>query len=399
VKTVALALLAAASAHHARPVEYAVSLTAVQTTSWTAHGSSAWCDASAQQLPYDGSGQATLRLSLPADARLALVPGGAPSFAATLTGTVARSGSLVSHDAAVTSRPLECPPLGGGDDAEDASRCGQAGASLDVALSAGSLRSRPVASPPPGCPWMADVPDADVTGHPEAYDGLAPTALPSLRIPGPPSFAPSSASATATQTWQSGALAVTTTTQIQAGIALLPLIQPGRSIAGIRLGESFAELERASRPYGGASIGDVGTLVDREHRWEWDAIAAVPYIDAAGERLHENVWVSAPAGSARSPITHRRPPADARVTRVETTGSVETTSAGVGEGSTLAAVRRAQPHGHLLRFGGPIAWLVDRGRRRTAFMVFRGIVQSVDVGCRQTDPKERGAPVDDAAVC
>jgi hypothetical protein len=32
-------------------------------------------------------------------------------------------------------------------------------------------------------------------------------------------------------------------------------------------------------------------------------------------------------------------------------------------------------------------------------MVFRGVVQSVDIGCRQTDPKERGAPVDDAAVC
>jgi hypothetical protein len=32
-------------------------------------------------------------------------------------------------------------------------------------------------------------------------------------------------------------------------------------------------------------------------------------------------------------------------------------------------------------------------------MVFRGVVQSVQVGCRQTDRKQRGAPVDTAALC
>ena len=129
----------------------------------------------------------------------------------------------------------------------------------------------------------------------------------------------------------------------------------------------------------------------------------MPYTDAAGDHLRENVWISAPAGAARGPgivVTHRRPPSNARVTKLETTGTVETTPGGVGGGSTLTAVRRAQPHGRVLRFGGPIAWLVDGpGRRRTAFMLYRGVVQSVQVGCRQTDPKERGAPVDEAARC
>jgi hypothetical protein len=219
----------------------------------------------------------------------------------------------------------------------------------------------------------------------------------------PSSSAPSRATGTATQSWQAaipgGTLDVTTTTQVEAGVAIVPLILPGRSIAGIRLGESLGELERTSRRYGGFSISDLGTLVASDRRWEWDVVASVPYVDAAGEYLRENVWVSAPARSSRG-TTHRRPPSSARVTRVDTGSTVETTKDGVGAGSTLTDVRRAEPRGHLLRFGGPIAWLVDRpGRRRTAFTLYRGVVQSVELGCRQTDPKERGAPVDDAAVC
>jgi hypothetical protein len=419
VCSVAAALTAAAvpaAARPARVVEFTVSLAAVQTTSWTAQGSYAWCPDSAQRLPYDGHGEATLRLSLPAGSRLALRPGGPPSFAAPVAGSVERTGSLVEHDAAVTSRPAGCPPLADADAGEDASGCGQTAASLDVAISAGSpavLRSRPGSSPPRRCPWMTDIHEdrtfetpPGILAHVEASDGLAPLPLPGLRVPGPRSFAPGSATPTATRSWQvaipGGTLDVTTTTQIQVRVALLEAIRPGRSIAGIRLGESFAELERTSRRYGGFSVGDVGTLVDSDHRWEWDVIAAVPFTDASGENLREEVWVSAPAGPAahRTGVTHRRPPANARVTRVETTSTVETTSAGLGEGSSLTDVRRAQPHGHLLRFGAPIAWLVDGpGRRRTAFMVFRGVVQSVQIGCRQTDPKERGAPVDDAAVC
>jgi hypothetical protein len=103
--------------------------------------------------------------------------------------------------------------------------------------------------------------------------------------------------------------------------------------------------------------------------------------------------VSAPAGAARSSPAHRivttrrPPPANARVTRVGTASTLEATNEGVGTGSTLADARRTQPHGHLLVFGVPIAWLVDgAGRRRTAFMIYKGVVQSVQIGCRQTDP-------------
>jgi hypothetical protein len=113
-----------------------------------------------------------------------------------------------------------------------------------------------------------------------------------------------------------------------------------------------------------------------------------------------------PAGHAhaspahRIVVTHKAPPASARVTRVATVSTIEVTKRGIGQGSTLAEVKRAQPHARLLVFGGPIAWLVDGpGRRRTAFMVFHGVVQSVQIGCRQTDRSQRGAPVDTAPLC
>lgn len=185
-----------------------------------------------------------------------------------------------------------------------------------------------------------------------------------------------------------------------------PLIEPGTSIAGIRLGETLAELRRTTRSSGGLAIGDDGDLADSDNRWEWHVDAGTPYLDAHGDRLYEDVYVSAPAGSARSTpshrivVTHARPPASARVTRVQTVSTLEATADGIGEHSTLAAVRRAEPHGHLLVFGSPIAWLVDGpGRRRTAFMLYRGVVQSVQIGCRQTDPSQRGAPVAAAALC
>jgi hypothetical protein len=67
---------------------------------------------------------------------------------------------------------------------------------------------------------------------------------------------------------------------------------------------------------------------------------------------------------------------------------------------TLADLRRAHPHGKLVVFGQPIACVVTGpGRHRTAFMLFRGVVQDVQIGCRQTDRTQRGAPVDAAALC
>jgi hypothetical protein len=185
-----------------------------------------------------------------------------------------------------------------------------------------------------------------------------------------------------------------------------PLIDPGRSIAGIRLGETLAELRRTSQPYGGVGIGDEGDLADSAHRWEWSTEVSTPYLDDHGDRILEDVYVSAPAGSARSTpahrmvVTHARPTASARVTRIQTVSHLEATKEGLGERSTLAQLRHAFPHGHLLVFGAPIAWLVDGpGRHRTAFMLYRAVVQSVQIGCPQTDPKERGAPVDAAALC
>jgi hypothetical protein len=185
-----------------------------------------------------------------------------------------------------------------------------------------------------------------------------------------------------------------------------PLIEPGRSIAGIRLGETLAELRRTTSRSGGMSISDDGDLADSDHRWEWHVDAGTPYLDAHGDRLYEDVYVSAPAGRARSTpahrmvVTHARPPASARVTRVQTVSDLEATREGLGRRSTLAQLRHAFPHGRLLVFGSPIAWLVaGPGRHRTAFMLYRGVVQSVQIGCPQTDPAQRGAPVDAAALC
>jgi hypothetical protein len=182
--------------------------------------------------------------------------------------------------------------------------------------------------------------------------------------------------------------------------ALVPVIIPGRSIAGIRVGETFSALKRSSGPNGGVSISDEGIIVPGEHRWEWSVEASTPYLDHQGNRIVQDVWLSSPSGSTRSLTTHKRPPSGARVTRIDSVSSAEVTPKGIGSGSRLAATRRAYPHGHLLVFGGPIAWLVDGpGRRRTAFTLFRGVVQSVEIGCPQTNPRERGAPIDDAALC
>jgi hypothetical protein len=422
VASVVLCAVTAAGAsgaqHDKRAVELAIAVDVVQTTSWTAHGSYAWCAGSTQRLPFDGSGQATLHVSLPADEHGAATPGAPISFAATLGGTVERSGSYVEHDGAVTSRPPGCPAIDTADVPADTTGCGQKAASVAVTLQrSGAFGSQPGETLPFGCPWPTDIHDdasqqtpAAILDHVETYDGLAAVALPRLSAPSAPSFAPTTAAKDQTQSWQvdipGGTLAVTTTTQVRARIALLPLIQTGRSIAGIRVGETLAELRRATRHTGGLAISDDGDLVDSAHRWEWHADAGVAFSDARGNRLYEDVWISSPAGHAHSSPAHRigvkhgPPPPSARVTRIGTVSSAEVTEDGLGERSTLADLRRARPHGKLVVFGGPIAWVVNGpGRRRTAFMLYRGVVQNVQIGCRQTDPKQRGAPVDTAALC
>jgi hypothetical protein len=268
-----MAVGASGAQHKKRAVEFAISLGVVQTTSWTAHGSYAWCSSSAQRLPFDGSGQATLRVSLPADEHRAAAPAAPISFAATLVGTVERSGSYVEHDGAVTSRPPECPALDTTDAASDTSGCGQKQASAAVTLQpSGSLGSTPGQNTPSGCPWMTDVHEdasqdtlSAILDHVETYDGVVPVALQRVTAPSAPSFAPTTAAKSQTQTWQldipGGTLSVTTTTQVSLRIALLPLIQPGRSIAGIRLGETLSELRRAARHSGGLAIAISPTAI------------------------------------------------------------------------------------------------------------------------------------------
>jgi hypothetical protein len=180
----------------------------------------------------------------------------------------------------------------------------------------------------------------------------------------------------------------------------VPPIVPGQSIAGIRLGETYAELTRTAMHYGGYSVSDLGLVNTIDHRIAWDLEVNVPYL-YQGDYLAEDASVSVPAGSTRL-WTHKPPPPTARVSQVHTTSPIERTKHGSGRHSTLAQLRRNEPRGHLYvePGGGPLAWLVEGpGKRRTAFMLFKGIVQSVVLGCRQTDPKQIGAPVANDLVC
>jgi len=179
----------------------------------------------------------------------------------------------------------------------------------------------------------------------------------------------------------------------------VPLIVPGHSIADIRLGETYAELSRWSRPYGGVAASDVGTVTDT-HQLSWSLEVTVPYIYMT-DYLVEDAIVSVPAGSIRNE-SRKPPPPTARVSRVSTVSPIEQTRSGARWHSTLAQLRRLEPRGHLyVEPGGPpIAWLIEGpGRRRTAFMLFKGIVQDVVIGCRQPDPKQIGAPVAEDLVC
>jgi hypothetical protein len=180
----------------------------------------------------------------------------------------------------------------------------------------------------------------------------------------------------------------------------VPPIVPGRSIAGIRLGETYAELTRSAKHYGGSSVSDLGLVNAFDHRVAWSVEVGVPYL-YRGDYLAEDTIVSIPAGSQKL-WTHKPPPPSARVARVSTVSPIERTPSGAGWHSTLAQLRRLEPRGHLyVEPGGPpLAWLVEGpGRRRTAFMLFKGIVQDVVLGCRQTDPKQIGAPVAEDLVC
>src|SRR4029078_2535368 len=114
----------------------------------------------------------------------------------------------------------------------------------------------------------------------------------------------------------------------------------GRVRGGIGRGGPLGDRDGRRSRSGGMSIGDDGDLVDSDHRWEWHVDAGTPYLDAHGDRLYEDVYVSAPAGDARSTpahrigVTHAQPPANARVTRVQTVSDLEATKEGLRGRST-----------------------------------------------------------------
>ena len=392
----------------ARFVEYAVSLSGTQTTTWTSHGAVRWCSAATQLLGYDGSGQQVVDFRFPKAVAAPLQPGRPPSVQARATITVKRTGSVVAHDAAVTSRPAGCPSLPTTDTPAQSAPCRSRSATVDVLVST-SLRSAHSVSPTADCSWLGELlPDqtldipSGALSHPEALDGLIPLALPHFDAPGEPRFSPSKTRSSTSQSWSvtvpGGSLSVKTTIAAQASVVLVPLIGPGRSIADNRIGETYAELTRRSRPYGGWSASDLGTATNIDHRFTWYIQVHVPVV-YQNDYLVEDAVVSAPAGGART--TTKPPPPTARVSQLSTVSTVEVTQSGSGSQTTLAQLHRAEPRGHLVKNGAfPIAWVVDGpGKRRTAFMLFRNVVQNVIVGCRQTDPHQPGAPVSDDLVC
>src|SRR5579859_2686518 len=137
-----VALTAPAGARQAttRVVEFAVSVSGTQTTSWTSHGSVTWCSSSSQALTYDGNGRETTRFRFPKAVPAPLRPGVAPAVQSSATATIVRTGSVVAHDAAVTSRPAGCPSLPTTDTAAQSAPCGSRSLSLQV-LVAPTMRS------------------------------------------------------------------------------------------------------------------------------------------------------------------------------------------------------------------------------------------------------------------
>ncbi|HXD55506.1 MAG TPA: hypothetical protein VN618_12175 [Solirubrobacteraceae bacterium] len=392
-------------------------MSGTQTTSWSASGTREWCPSAAPNVPYDGSGSATIHVS--GSETIPLAVGSPPTLPINLRATIERSGSLVEHFGALAGKAPECAMPTTGDQAAETSGCGRSAGSLPALISARGLPAARLTTsvhigPGSDCPWIASVESpseagfstfsAAVDSHQEALDGLQPISFPGLLAPREPPVAPVAAAGHASGSWQvalpGGALKVSATSEAQATIAPVAMIVPGHGISTIHLGETYGALRAGSARFGGATVSDSGMRAGDGRHYTWLVEAGVPELEVHGGNIHEGAWISAPAGSHRGPLWHGPPPAGARVAQVSTTGTYEVTATGAGEGSTLASLRRSEPRGHVIYFGRPIAWALDGpGRRRTAFILFGGVVQTVEVGCRQTDPTQRGAPVSDSAVC
>ena len=413
IAVAAVAVLAAAPAgatttRH-RYVLYTVALNGVQTTTWQSHGAQTWCDSSSQPLSYDGSGTEQMTFNVTPAVDVGIEPGRAPrTLDATLQVTEQRAGSFILHYGALTDRPAFCDPVPTTDVAADASRCGTH--TFTTAAGVRTVNKRPtllsarrVADD--GCPFLAANPDINgawsvprpALDHPEANDALIALDVTSLT-------APTTRQLHTSQTWttpiEGGTLTVTTTLDLTAKITLRPTVVPGHSIAGVSLGETYARLRAAARSAGGVSVPDSGFRTGR--RVTWDIGVAVPYV-YPGTGGHDQIRavVTAHAKPGKSRLVRGGPPANARVTFVSLGSTLEVTAAGIEAGSTLADAREARPRGHLFRKCGSIAcastWLVDGpGRRRTAFTLFKGVVQDIEIGCRSS---QGVVPIAQDATC
>jgi hypothetical protein len=381
-----------------------VALSGVQTTTWQAHGARAWCESSSQPVPYDGGGTQQMSFKVAPAVDAGIEPGRAPqSLDATMQVASTRSGSFALHYGAVTDRPADCGPAPAGDVAADTSQCGTR--SLTAAAGVRTVKKHPTLltarlAPDYGCPFLAA--DLDATGswstpdsaldHPDANGAVLPLDVTALTAPARPAFAATTHQAHTSSTWtvaiEGGTLTATTTLDVTAQITLHPTVVPGHSIAGVSLGQTYARVRAAARHAGGVSVPDSGFRTGR--RVSWDIGVAVPYL-YPGTGGHDQIRavVTARAKPGKSRLVRGGPPANARVTFVSLGSSLEVTAAGLGAGSTLADARRARPRGRLFRKCGSIAcastWLVDGPRRRrTAFTLFKGVVQDVEIGCRSS---------------
>jgi hypothetical protein len=399
---VACSLVVAVSVHaRAAPryLPYTVTLQGTQTTTWSVRGTRTWCAGSGLKVAFDGSGKQVLTFRLPAVTAVGIAGNGLADLDGALTVHGSRSGSASLHYAAVTDRPAACAPPPAADVSVDTSQCGALAFSLPVGIRlAGTkplLLTGSKRDAAPDCPWLVGAIDDDaswsspqgISKHQEAVNGL-------IALDASPLAAPGSGRAHGSAAWNvavpGGMLTVSTSTNVTARSRLVPTVVSGVSIAGVRYGETYAALVRQARPYGGLSLPDSG--FDRNGRTTWQAIdVRVPlkYPRLGYDRI--SVDVVAPTRGPHGPgtVVSHPPPPDARVTYMQTRSSLEVTSDGIGGGSTLADLKRAGRgkvwvvHG---QFGSTIQWYIDGpGSRRTAFSLYKNIVQGIQIGCSNRD--------------
>jgi hypothetical protein len=402
----ATALIAAAHAgatgtQH-RLVLFSVALTGQQTTTWESHGARVWCADSSQQVAFDGSGTRTLSFRLdgpPVDE--AIEPGRVPALATTLHIDESRSGSFALHYASVTDRPATCPSAPTSDLVAGSSGCTAQALTTAAAVETVGRRPTLLTNRLPldaECPFLVEDLSTDgawstpeqAARHPEATGKLLPLDATPLTAPALPALAPATRHAHASSTWtvaiEGGTLAVTTTLDVTTQITLHPTIVPGRSIAGVSLGETYARVVAGARTSGGVSLPDSAEVSGKHTTWAIGVGVPYEYPGVGNDEIRA-VLIAGPTRGARGGLVHRRPPPTARVSFVALGSSLEVTAGGIGAGSTSTAARRAHPRPRRWQTCGKAGCtrglLIDGpGRRRTVFTLFKNVIQDVQIGCR-----------------